>query len=92
VQQSLLAVAASPIALEAVRRFDAIFDVEREITGLSAETRHEARRQRVAPMVNDLHGWMRAERARMRGAGRSVNAIFSQITEDHASDRRGAPT
>ena len=55
----------SPIALDAVTRIDAIFAVEREITGLSAAERHEARQQWVAPMVNDLHDWMLAERARM---------------------------
>ncbi len=51
----------SPIALDAVTRIDAIFAVEREITGLSAAERHEVRQQRVAPQVNDLHDWMRAE-------------------------------
>lgn len=55
----------SPIALDAVTRIDAIFAVEREITGLSAAARHEVRQQRVAPLVNDLHDGMRAERARM---------------------------
>jgi Fe-S cluster biosynthesis and repair protein YggX len=55
----------SPIAWDAVTRIDAIFAVEREITGLSAAARHEVRQQRVAPLVNDLHDWMLAERARM---------------------------
>ena len=55
----------SPIALDAVTRIDAIFAVERDITGLSDAARHEARQQWVAPMVNDLHDWMLAERARM---------------------------
>lgn len=55
----------SPIALDAVTRIDAIFAVEREITGISAATRHEVRQQRVAPLVKDLHDWMRTERARM---------------------------
>ena len=55
----------SPIALDAVTRIDAIFAVEREIIGLPAAARHEARQQWVAPMVNDLHVWMLAERARM---------------------------
>src|SRR5689334_7507185 len=36
----------SPIALEAIRRFDAIFDIEREIKGLSAEERLATRRLR----------------------------------------------
>jgi transposase len=55
----------SPIALDAVTRIDAIFAVERDITGLSDAARHEARQQWVAPLVNDLHDWMLAERARM---------------------------
>ncbi len=55
----------SPIALDAVTRIDAIFAAERDITGLSDAARHEARQQWVAPMVNDLHDWMLAERARM---------------------------
>ncbi len=55
----------SPIALDAVTRIDAIFAVERDITGLSNAARHEARQQWVAPMVNDLHDWMLAVRARM---------------------------
>ena len=55
----------SPIALDAVTRIDAIFAVERDITGLSDAARHEARQQWVAPMVNDLHDWMLAEWARM---------------------------
>jgi hypothetical protein len=71
----------SPIALEAVKCFDAIFDVEREITGLSAEARHELRKQRVAPLVNDLHGWMRAERARMskhNPVAKAINDMFEE--------------
>ncbi|PVA08591.1 IS66 family transposase [Pelagivirga sediminicola] len=55
----------SPIALDAVTRIDAIFAAERDITGLSNAARHEARQQWVAPMVNDLHDWMLAVRARM---------------------------
>ena len=44
----------SPIALDAVTPIDAIFAVEREINGLSAEARQEVRQQRVAPPGN-LH-------------------------------------
>jgi transposase len=45
----------SPIALDAVKRIDAIFDAERGITGLSAEARHDTRQTLVRPMVEDLH-------------------------------------
>jgi len=55
----------APLALEAVRRIDAIFDRERAINGLTAEERLGVRRERVAPLVSDLEAWMRAERARL---------------------------
>ena len=54
-----------PLALEAVRRIDAIFDAERAVNGASAEARLAARRETVAPMVADLERWMREERARL---------------------------
>jgi transposase len=57
--------AKAPLAIEAVRRIDAIFDVEREINGLAAEQRLAIRRVRVAPLVTSLEQWMRGERARL---------------------------
>jgi len=57
--------AIAPLALEAVKRIDAIFDVEREINGLSAEKRMAVRRERVAPLVAELEAWMRSERPRL---------------------------
>jgi transposase len=55
----------SPLALEAVRRIDRLFDIERAITGLSPEVRLAARTELSAPLVADLETWMRAERARL---------------------------
>jgi len=55
----------SPLALEAVIRIDAIFDVEREINGLTADKRLAVRRTRVVPLVSELESWMRAERAKL---------------------------
>jgi transposase len=55
----------SPIAVEAVQQIDAIFDIERQINGLSAEERLSIRQQRVRPLVEALHAWMKAERARV---------------------------
>jgi len=72
----------SPIALEAVKRFDAIFDAEREITGLTAEARHDARQRLMRPMVDDLHDWMRAERARMSKHNPVAKAINYMLDED----------
>ena len=53
------------MATEAVRRIDAIFDVEREINGLLAVQRHTIRQTQVAPLVTSLEQWMRAERGRL---------------------------
>ncbi|CAN2532682.1 IS66+family+transposase+IS66 [Methylocapsa aurea] len=57
--------AIAPLALEAVKRIDAIFDIEREINGRPAAERLAIRRERVAPLVAELEAWMRGERARL---------------------------
>ncbi len=58
-------VAKAPLAVEAVRRIDAIFAIEREINGQSAAQRLAVRRERVTPLVASLEQWMRAERLRL---------------------------
>lgn len=55
----------SPIALEAVRRIDAIFAIEREINSQSSEARRARRQADSAPLVGELERWMNAERARL---------------------------
>jgi len=55
----------SPIALEAVQRIDAIFDIERDINGLNTEDRHAARQTLSRPLVEALHAWFIEQRARM---------------------------
>jgi hypothetical protein len=54
----------SPLAHEAVRRIDLIFDAERALNGLVADRRLELRRAHVAPLVAELDDWMRTERAK----------------------------
>jgi hypothetical protein len=66
------ATAISPIALEAVRRIDQLFEIEREIHGLSPEERLRVRQERSAPLLSDLEAWLRAECARL---SRSSNVI-----------------
>jgi transposase len=58
-------VAKAPLAIEAVRRIDMIFDVERDINGLAAEQRRALRQVRVVPLVGALETWMRAERGKL---------------------------
>jgi transposase len=55
----------SPLALEAVRRIDALFEIERSINGHSAERRRAVRQELSAPLVADLESWMREQRAKL---------------------------
>jgi transposase len=55
----------SPMALEAVHRIDALFDIERSINGLPAEQRLAVRQARSAPLVVVLEAWMREERRKL---------------------------
>jgi transposase len=55
----------SPLALEAVRRIDALFDIERDINGRSAADRHARRQELSLPLVVGLHTWMRQERGKL---------------------------
>jgi transposase len=55
----------SPLALEAVRRIDALFAIERSINGHTAEQRRAVRQELSAPLVADLERWMREQRAKL---------------------------
>ena len=55
----------SPLALEAVKRIDVLFDIERGINGKAAEQRLAVRQELSAPVLADLKGWMQAERRKL---------------------------
>ena len=57
--------AKAPLAIEAVRRIDAVFAIERDLNGLPTAERLAARARDVAPLVADLEDWMKAERRRL---------------------------
>jgi len=69
------AAAISPLALEAVRRIDALFDIERDINGAGAERRLAVRHERSLPRVADLEAWMREQRARLSRHGDLAKAM-----------------
>lgn len=52
----------SPIALEAVRRLDALFEIERAINGRSADERRAVRQEMSKPLLDDMHAWLLRER------------------------------
>jgi transposase len=67
--------AISPIALEAVKRIDALFDVERDINGQSAEQRLRVRKEQSAPLVAALEAWLREQRPRLSSASSVAEPI-----------------
>jgi transposase len=71
----------APLAFEAVKRIDAIFDIEREINGCSIAERIAARRERVAPLVADLETWMQAQRGKLSrhsDVGKAMNYMLNR--------------
>jgi transposase len=81
----------APLAVEAVKRIDAIFDIEREINGRSIAERLAVRRERIAPLVADLETWMREQRGKLSrhsDLGKAMDymlkrwATFSRFLDD----------
>lgn len=73
----------SPIAFEAVKRIDALFDVEREIAGLDPAARLEARKARSAPLAAALERWLRGQRAQLSKHAKVAKAIDYLLSPDH---------
>ena len=65
----------SPLALEVVRRIDALFEIERSINGQRAEQRRAVRRELGAPLVVDLESWMRERRAKLSRGNEVAKAM-----------------
>jgi transposase len=64
-----------PWRWKAVRRIDALFDIEREINGLAADKRLERRRHDSQPLVEELHDWLQTERAKLSCSSPVAEAI-----------------
>ena len=85
------ATAISPIALAAVQRIDALFDIERPINGLGADERRRIRQDKSAPLVAELEAWLREQRSRLSRSALVTKPIdymlkrwseFSRFLED----------
>ena len=80
-----------PIALEAVQRLDALFDIERTINGKPAAERLAARQEHSAPLVAELHAWLTVQLAKLSRShdlARAINYMlrrwdaFTRFLED----------
>jgi transposase len=65
----------APIAIEAVRRIDALFAIERAINGMTAEGRRTVRAERSRPLVTALEAWLREHRAKLSAKSEVAKAI-----------------
>ena len=65
----------APIASEAVRRIDILFEIERSINGKTPEQRLAVRRERSRPLIAELEIWMRQQRALLSTKNDTAKAI-----------------
>jgi transposase len=65
----------APLAIEAVRRIDALFAIEREINGRSPVERLAVRRERSKPRVDALEAWLREHRRKLSSKSPMAKAI-----------------
>jgi transposase len=71
----------SPIAAEAVRRIDELFEIERSINGKTPAERVAVRQERAKPLIDDLKVWMRQQRDRLAPShdlAKAINYILSR--------------
>ncbi len=65
----------APIAIEAVKRIDALFAIEREINGRSPEERLAIREVRSRPLVAELEAWLHQKRTTLSAKSQVAKAI-----------------
>ncbi len=70
----------APMALAAVQRIDAIFEIERAISGKPSAERLAVRQELSAKLVADLETWMRAERAKLSRHNDVAKAMDYMLT------------
>ena len=73
----------SPIAFEAVKRINALFEIERDLNGLDPAARLAARQRLSAPLVESLETWLRGERALLSKHAKVAKAIDYLLSPDH---------
>ena len=65
----------APVAIEAVRRIDELFAIEREINGQPADHRRAVRQDRSKPLIDALAAWLREERRKLSTKNPVAKAI-----------------
>ena len=65
----------APVAIEAVRRIDELFAIERDINGKPPDERLAVRYSRSKPLIDNLEKWLRTERRKLSSKNRIAKAI-----------------
>ena len=65
----------APIALEAVKRIDALFALERAINGMAIDARAERRQAEAKPLIGALHAYLSEQHARLSAKNELARAI-----------------
>ena len=65
----------APVAIEAVRRIDGLFAIEREINRQPPDQRRAVRQERSKTLVDDLERWLREERRKLSSKNPVAKAI-----------------
>jgi transposase len=76
----------SPIAIEVVRRIDALFEIERSINGKNANERLAIRRDKSRPLAEELELYLRAQLDRL-SRGHDLAKAINYILKRHAAFR-----
>ena len=71
----LVRLSKAPIAVEAVKRIDVLFAIERDINGLMPQERLRVRQERSRPLIIELQTWLREQRARLSKNSDTTKAI-----------------
>jgi transposase len=77
----------APIAIEAVRRIDELFEIERTINGLTPQQRVAVRQAKSKPLVADLEVWLRQHLALLSSKSDTAKAINYSLTRWKAFTR-----
>ena len=65
----------APIATQALVRIAALYAIEADIRGLSADERRQARQRRTKPLLDDLRLWLEAQLAAVSGKATIAGAM-----------------
>jgi len=77
----------SPITTEALDRIGALYGIEREIRGQTAERRREVRQARAKPLLEQLHRWFEQKLATLSAKSDTAVAIRYSLSRWRALTR-----